>query len=223
VVPVENSTEGVVTHTLDTFVASPLRICGEVTLRIHHCLLGRVAEAPSIRTLYAHQQSLAQCREWLDANLPRAERVPVNSNAEAARRAAGEEGAGAVAARAAAEVYGLQVLAENIEDQPDNTTRFLVIGRRAVPPTGDDKTSLLVSGANRAGLLHDLLVPLARHGISMTRLESRPARQGQLWEYVFFIDIEGHEADAQVRAALDEMRRAASLFKVLGAYPRALA
>ena len=221
VVPVENSTEGVVTHTLDSFVGSPLRICGEVTLRIHHCLFARGVVMEEVRKVYSHQQSLAQCRDWLDVHLPGRERIGVSSNAEAARRAAAEPRAGAVAGRAAGELYELDLLAANIEDAPNNTTRFLVIGHRSVPPTGDDKTSLLVSGTNRAGLLHDLLRPLAGHGLSMTRLESRPARRGQLWEYVFFIDIEGHGEDPAVSAALAEMRQSASLLKVLGSYPRA--
>lgn len=221
VVPVENSTEGVISHTLDMFLTSSLVISGEVQLRIHHHLMSADLDAESIQRIYSHQQSLAQCRRWLDGHLLQAERIPVSSNAEAARRAAGEPGAAAIAGDAAAERYGLKILASNIEDDPGNTTRFLVIGKETVAPSGADKTSFLVSGPNRAGLLHDLLTPLVHHGISMTRLESRPSRRG-LWEYVFFIDIEGHAEDDNVARALEELQQAASLFKVLGSYPRAV-
>jgi chorismate mutase/prephenate dehydratase len=221
VVPVENSTEGVVTHTLDRFMLSPLQICGEVQLRIHHHLLATQGDMASISRVYSHQQSFAQCREWLDGHLPQAERITVSSNAEAARRAAAESDTAAIAGDAAAELYQLSVLAANIEDEPDNTTRFLVIGHDGVPPCGNDKTSLMVSGPNRPGLLHELLTPLSTHGISMTRLESRPSRRG-IWDYVFFIDIEGHQADANVAQALKEMEQKASVVKVLGSYPRAV-
>jgi chorismate mutase / prephenate dehydratase len=222
VVPVENSTEGVVNHTLDMLLHSPLKICGEVELRIHQHLLSTASSLGDITRLYAHQQSLAQCREWLDANLPHAERVPIGSNAEAAARAREEEGTAALAGVTAAELYGLGVLASNIEDEPDNTTRFLVIGRQSVGPSGSDKTSLLVSARNRPGALYRLLEPLARHGISMTRIESRPARRGMLWDYVFFVDIEGHAQDATVAAALQELENEALLLKVLGSYPSAM-
>ena len=222
VVPVENSSEGVVTHTLDRMLASPLAICGEVELRVHHNLLAREGPVEAVRRVYAHQQALAQCRRWLDEHLPRAERAAVASNAEAARRAADETGAAAVASEAAAGRYGLRVLARNIEDEPGNTTRFLVVGRQSPPPSGADKTSLVLSARNEPGALFRLLEPLARHGISMTRIESRPARRGGLWEYVFFVDIEGHAEEPHVAAALAELERRATLFRVLGAYPRAL-
>lgn len=222
VVPVENSTEGVVSHTLDMFLNSPLKICGEVTLRIHHNLLGAGSDMAAIRTVYSHQQSLAQCRAWLDRHLPLAERVAVGSNAEAARlaREGGAESA-AIAGATAAEIYGLAVLAPNIEDEPGNTTRFLVIGRQEVPPSGDDKTSLLLSTRNEAGGLYRLLAPLADHGISMTRIESRPSRRGN-WDYVFFVDINGHREDPQVASALSALRAQAGMFKELGSYPRAV-
>ncbi len=220
VVPVENSTEGVVSHTLDMFVRSSLRIVGEVLLRIHHCLLGR-GRLDEVRRVYAHPQALAQCREWLDARLGGVERVPAPSNAEAARLASEEPGVAAIASAQAAELYGLQVLAANIEDEPDNTTRFLVIGREAVPPSGEDKSTLLLSVPNRPGALHGLLEPLARHGISMTRIESRPSRLG-LWEYLFFVDIEGHAEDPKVARALQELRGRAALCRLLGAYPKAV-
>ena len=223
VVPIENSTEGVVSHTLDRFVYSPLRICGEVEMRIHHHLMalpGTHMNLTGIRTLFSHQQSLAQCRQWLDRNLPAVERIAVSSNAEAARRAARESGTAAIAGEIAARTYGLQVLVENVEDEADNATRFLVIGGHAVPSTGDDKTSLLLSAKNSPGALYRLLEPFARAGISMTRIESRPSRSGA-WEYVFFVDIEGHAEDTEVAAALEEIESNAALFKVLGSYPRA--
>ncbi|MDX1610667.1 MAG: prephenate dehydratase [Halofilum sp. (in: g-proteobacteria)] len=221
VVPVENSTEGMVTHTLDVFVNSNLRICGEVLLRVHHQLVAAGTDPSAVKTLYSHQQSFAQCREWLDANLAHAERIAVSSNAEAARRAAAEPDAAAIAPAMAAEIYELNTLAERIEDEPDNTTRFLVIGDYDVPPTGDDKTSLLLSARNRPGALFHLIRPLAEHGIDMTRLESRPTR-GRLWEYVFFVDIRGHAEDEVVKPALEALKQEAALCRVLGSYPRAL-
>lgn len=221
VVPIENSTEGVVNHTLDMFLRSPLRICGEVSLRIELHLLSRETDLAAIHRVYAHQQALAQSREWLDANLPRAERIAVSSNGEAARRVAQESGAAAVAGDAAAELYGLTNLASRIEDEPGNTTRFLVIGKQAVARSGQDKTSLLIAVKNEPGALYRMLEPMARHGLSMTRIESRPSRRG-IWDYVFFVDIEGHVEDEKVGAALKELERHASLFKVLGSYPRAV-
>ncbi|MEW5756853.1 MAG: prephenate dehydratase [Pseudomonadota bacterium] len=221
VVPVENSTEGVVTHTLDKFLSSPLNVCGEVLLRIHHQFLATQTDRSRIKKIYSHQQSLGQCREWLDANMPHAERIAVSSNAEAARLAAQDDTAAAIASTTAAEIYGLQILAANIEDQPDNTTRFLVIGRPTVPAGGHDKTSLLVSTGNRPGALFQLLSPLAEHGLSMTRIESRPSRQG-LWEYVFFIDIEGHQADSKVALALEALKHKAVTLRILGSYPKAV-
>jgi chorismate mutase / prephenate dehydratase len=222
VVPVENSTEGVVNHTLDMLIHSPLKICGEVELRVHQHLLGADGDLKDVRRVYSHQQSLAQCREWLDAKLPHAERLAVASNAEAAQRAKHEPASAALAGETAAQLYGLKILASNIEDEPDNTTRFLVIGRQFVAPSGADKTSLLVSTQNRPGALYRLLEPLARHGISMTRIESRPARRGMLWDYVFFVDVEGHVQDEQVAKALEELDADAMLLKVLGSYPSAV-
>lgn len=221
VVPVENSTEGMISHTLDMFLNSPLRICGEVELRVHQNLLGNVDDMHAAQRVYSHQQSFAQCREWLDAHLPQAERITVSSNAEAARRARDEAGALAVAGVAAAERYDLKILASNIEDEPDNTTRFLVVGRQQVPASGNDKTSLLVSTRNRPGALHRLLAPLAQHSISMTRIESRPSRRST-WDYVFFVDIEGHQQDAKVAQAIAALEEEAALFKVLGSYPAAV-
>jgi len=221
VVPVENSSEGVISHTLDMFLSSPLSICGEVTLRINHNLVSTADDVDAVRIVYSHSQSLAQCRGWLDRHLPRAERVAVGSNAEAARLVRDRPEAAAIAGETAAELYGLRMLARNIEDEPGNTTRFLVIGRQAVAASGNDKTSLLLSTKNEAGGLHRLLSPLAEHGVSMTRIESRPSRRG-IWDYVFFVDIEGHQDDPPVARALADLERAAGMYKVLGSYPRAV-
>ncbi|GMR07109.1 MAG: prephenate dehydratase [Gammaproteobacteria bacterium] len=221
VVPVENSTEGMITHTLDSFVNSSLKICGEVELRIHHHLLSRADNLADIRTVVSHSQSLAQCREWLDANLSSCERLAVSSNAEAARMIKEDRTRAAIAGETAAEIYGLDILAKNIEDEPDNTTRFLVIGKQIVSATGVDKTSLLVSADNTSGALSRLLQPLADNSVSMTRIESRPSRQG-MWEYIFFIDLEGHVDDENVSNALKQLKQGAALLKVLGSYPRAV-
>ncbi len=220
VVPVENSTEGVISHTLDLFQGSSLNICGEVELRIHHHLLVKDSGIRISRVL-AHQQALAQCRGWLDTNLPHAERVAVSSNAEAARLVREEPGAAAIAGDTAAGLYGLAILEHNIEDKPDNTTRFLVIGKQAVLPSGHDKTSLLVSVHNKPGSLYKLLKPMAEHDVSMTRIESRPSRQ-RMWEYVFFIDVEGHREDASISKALEALGQEAFAVKVLGSYPKAV-
>jgi len=221
VAPVENSTEGVITHTLDSFLRSPLLISGEVALRIHHNLMGKQPDLGKIRKVYSHQQSLAQCRQWLNRFLPHAERFSASSNAEAARLAALEPDSAAIAGEVAAELYGLGILERNIEDEPDNTTRFLVVGRQAVGPTGADKTSLLISTRNSPGALHQTLEPLARHGISMSKIESRPSRKGT-WDYVFFIDVEGHSQDVPLAQALKELQKEVLMLKVLGSYPRSI-
>ena len=221
VVPVENSSEGVISHTLDMFFTSPLQICGEVTLRIHHNLLSNAGSIEAIDRVYSHQQSLAQCRGWLDRHLAGAERIAVGSNAEAASMVREDPGAAAIGSETAAEIYGLQILASNIEDEPGNTTRFLIIGQHSVPPSGEDKTSLLISTRNEAGGLHRLLEPLAEHGVSMTRIESRPSRRG-MWDYVFFIDVQGHKEREPVKSALADLERQASMYKVLGSYPAAV-
>lgn len=219
VVPVENSTEGVVTHTLDSFIDSNIHICGEVVLRIHQNLLvSDVTNVDKISRIYSHPQSLAQCRKWLDANYPSAERVPVSSNAEAAKRIKGEWSSAAIAGVTAAELYDLKVLAEKIEDEPDNSTRFLVIGTQKVPPSGDDKTSLVVSVRNKPGALHDILEPFRKLGVDMTRLQSRPSRISA-WNYIFFIDIKGHKDDDLVQKALTEVANASAELKILGSYP----
>lgn len=223
VVAVENSAEGTITNTLDRFLGSPLHICGEVELRIHHCLMGRMSALERIERVCAHAQALAQCRSWLDEHLPAVERVAVSSNAEGARRARDEAGTAAIAGDTAAQVYGLQLLAREIEDRSDNTTRFLIIGRKLLEASGADKTTLLVSGSSTdaPGALHRLLEPLAKSGISMTRIESRPSRRRK-WDYVFFIDIEGHASDPKVARALKSLKSRASLFRVIGSYPRSV-
>jgi chorismate mutase/prephenate dehydratase len=223
VVPIENSTEGTVNHTLDRFLTSPLKICGEVELRVRHHLMGNMNRLGKIERVCSHPQALAQCREWLEEHLPGIEQVPVSSNAEGARRARDEEGTAALAGEAAAEVYGLKILFREVEDQADNTTRFVVVGRKLFPASGNDKTSVLVSasGTEGPGVLLHLLGPLARHGVNMTRIESRPSRRRK-WDYVFFVDLDGHADDPPVKKALDEVKAKASLFKVLGAYPKAV-
>ncbi len=223
IVAIENSSEGTITNTLDRFLISPLHICGEVELRIHHCLMGKMDALARVQRVCSHSQALAQCRGWLDEHLPEAERVPVASNAEGARRARDEQGTAAIAGETAAEVYGLGILVPEIEDRADNATRFLVLGRKLLRPSGADRTTLLLSiGDTRSpGALHRLLEPLARYGISMSRIESRPSRRRK-WDYVFFIDIEGHAEDAGVRKALAALKKRASLFRVLGSYPRAV-
>jgi chorismate mutase / prephenate dehydratase len=223
VVAVENSSEGTITNTLDRFLNSPLHICGEVEIRIHHCLMGRMSELARIERVCAHAQALAQCRSWLDEHLPGIERIAVSSNAEGARRARDEDGTAAIAGETAAEVYGLHMLATEIEDRADNTTRFLVIGRKLLEASGADKTTLLVSGGSTdaPGALHRLLEPLAKNAISMTRIESRPSRRRK-WDYVFFIDIEGHVGEPKVARALKSLKSRASLFRVIGSYPRSV-
>jgi chorismate mutase/prephenate dehydratase len=223
VVPIENSTEGTVNHTLDRFLTSPLKICGEVELRIRQHLMGTMSALSRIARVCSHPQSLAQCREWLDEHLPGVEQVPVSSNAEGARRARDEQGTAAIAGDTAAEVYGLKVLAAEIEDRADNTTRFLVLGRKLFSPSGEDRTTLLVSvlHTDAPGALYRLLEPLARHRVSLTRIESRPSRRRK-WDYVFFIDFEGHAEDKHIAAALAALKKRTSLCRILGSYPRAV-
>jgi len=218
VVPVENSTEGAVGRTLDLLLNTSVRICGEVNLPVRQCLMSNARGRSGISTVYSHTQSLAQCQQWLSRHLPDAERVAVVSNAEAARLASKDKRTAAIASSTAATLYGLKLLARNIEDDPKNTTRFAVIGAEDTAPSGRDKTSLILSTRNVPGAIHDLLTPLAKHGVSMTRLESRPARTGR-WEYVFYIDIEGHQLDPQVVRALAALGRKAAFLKVLGSYP----
>jgi chorismate mutase/prephenate dehydratase len=228
VVPVENSTEGVITHTLDSFVGSNLNICGEVALRIHHHFLlkkelikNSSSPLDQPTKVYSHAQSLAQCRQWLDANWPGIERIAVSSNAEAARRAQEEEGAAAIAGETASELYNLNIITANIEDMPDNTTRFLIIGKQATEISGDDKTSLLVASKNEPGALYHVLAPFHEEGVSLTRIETRPSKSGT-WNYVFFIDLEGHQNEGKVAKAMALVQQQCTDFKCLGSYPKAV-
>ncbi len=226
IVPVENSTEGAVGLTLDLLLGSTAKVCGEITLPIHHCLLSKQTDISKISHVFSHGQSLAQCHEWLNRSLPQVEREAVTSNAYAAQMmhdlvASEDTFAAAIASKRAAELFDLNVLAENIEDDPKNTTRFLVLGKHDVAASGQDKTSLAINTKNKPGAMVDLLEPLSRHGVSMTKLESRPSKEG-LWDYVFYIDIEGHQTDSNVKAALAELDERASVVKVLGSYPVAV-
>ncbi|MDJ0911295.1 MAG: prephenate dehydratase [Woeseiaceae bacterium] len=224
VVPIENSTEGSVNNTLDMFLTSPLKIGGEIELRIEQHLLGNEKGLDKIERICAHEQSLAQCRGFIRENLPHVELIGMSSNAAGARRARDEDGTAAIGPAVAADVYDLNVLVSNIEDRADNATRFLVIGRQLLASSGNDKTTLLFSTSDTAtgsGVLFHLLQPLAEHGVSMTRIESRPSRRKN-WDYVFFIDLEGHAEESPVREALAELEAKSSLFKVLGAYPKAV-
>ncbi|WP_291995535.1 prephenate dehydratase [Candidatus Accumulibacter sp. ACC003] len=220
VVPIENSTEGAIGRTLDLLLTTPLKICGEVVLRIHQHLLSNETSLSAVSKVYSHAQSLAQCHEWLNRSLPQAQRISVGSNAQAAQLAAAEPGAAALAGQAAADRYQLPQLASNVEDEPNNTTRFVVLGHQEAGPSGRDRTSLIMSAHNQTGALSKLLAPFSDAGVSMTRLESRPARH-TLWAYVFFVDLEGHRDEPAVRAALAELARRAPYLKILGSYPMA--
>ncbi len=221
VVPVENSSAGVINHTLDLFMKSSLTISGEVALRIRHNLLSQADSLDKIERVYAHQQSLSQCNQWLDKNLPGAERVAMSSNAQAVLHANEFKNAASIGGSMAAELYDVPVLVSDIEDEPDNTTRFAVIGQHKSPPSGDDRTSLLVFVQNTPGSLFDLLKPLADRGISMSNIESRPSRRG-VWDYVFFIDIDGHRDNGKVREAITEIEKASAMVTILGSYPKAV-
>jgi chorismate mutase/prephenate dehydratase len=224
VVPIENSTEGSVNNTLDMFLTSPLKITGEIELRIEQHLLGLMPGLEDIERICAHEQSLAQCRGWLREYLPHVELIGMSSNAAGARRARDEKGTAAIGPDVAADVYDLKILVNGIEDRADNSTRFLVVGRELLSPSGNDKTTILVSTgdtADGAGVLHHLLAPLADHGVVMTFIESRPSRRKN-WDYVFFIDVEGHATEPPVADALAVLERKSSLFRVLGAYPKAI-
>lgn len=224
VVPIENSTEGSVNNTLDMFLTSPLKISGEIELKIEQHLMSKFKGLENIERICAHEQSLAQCRGWIRENLPHVELIGMSSNAAGARRARDEDGTAAIGPEVAADVYELNIMVNNVEDRPDNATRFLVVGRKLLGSSGDDKTTLLISTsdtAGGAGVLHQLLQPLAEHGVSMTRIESRPS-QRRNWDYVFFIDIDGHATNSPIAEALAKLEETSSLFKVLGAYPKAI-
>ena len=222
VVPVENSTEGIINQTLDSFIDSSLSICGEVELPIHqHFLVGVNAQDTKITRVYSHSQSLAQCRHWLDANYPKIERIAVSSNAEASKRAAGEWNTAAIAGEACSNLYELIKVSANIEDKPDNSTRFLIVGRKSIPPSGDDKTSVVVSVRNKPGALHTLLKPFHDKNIDLTRVETRPSKSGK-WSYLFFIDFLGHREDLPVRKIFETLSDTNVNVRVLGSYPRAV-
>jgi chorismate mutase / prephenate dehydratase len=221
VVPVENSTEGAIGRALDLLLATPAKVCGEIMLPVRQCLMSRAKSQKSIKKIYSHSQSLAQCQHWLSRHMPGVERIAVVSNAEAARMAARDARSGAIASRTAAELYKLNLLARNIQDESRNITRFFVLSRESVAPSGNDKTSLIMSTRNVPGAMQDLLSPLAKNGVSMTRLESRPARTGR-WEYMFYVDIEGHAQDPRVAKALALVTRKAAFLKNLGSYPASL-
>jgi chorismate mutase/prephenate dehydratase len=221
VVPVENSTDGAIGRTLDLLLATPLKICAEVVLRVQQNLMAKGASMKAIRKVYSHPQSLAQCHNWLSQHLPGVQRVPQASNAEAARLAGKEKSAAAIGPEIAAERYRLKVLARAIEDDPRNRTRFLVLGSHDAGPSGKDRTSLVMTTHNRPGSLHELIASFSTHGVNMTRLESRPARTGQ-WEYYFYVDIEGHQQDPKAAKALAELRDKAPFVKIFGSYPAAV-
>jgi chorismate mutase / prephenate dehydratase len=217
VVPVENSTEGTVNNTLDSFQNHRVKICGEIELPIQHSFMTLASNKNNVKTIYAHSQSLAQCRQWLNQNAPLLNLVAVSSNAEGARLAAEDNTAAAIASESTALLYGLNRLERNIQDLKNNTTRFLILSLKDTEPTGSDKTSLMLSVPNRPGALYELLRPLSDFNVSMTKIESRPARAG-LWEYMFFVDVEGHHLDSNVSNALEELRRNSSVFELLGSY-----
>ena len=218
VVPVENSSEGAISRTLDLLLDSPLHISGEVVLPIRHHLLTKNGSLDGVTTVCAHAQALAQCQQWLSEHAPQLKRQAVSSNAEAARMAASDSSLAAIAGDPAQVAYGLQAAASQIQDDPHNRTRFVVIGSYQCQATGHDQTSLVLSVDNQPGAVHRLLEPLAKHGVSMNRFESRPARKGT-WEYHFYIDVAGHAEDAKVAKALEELKTAAAFYKNLGSYP----
>ncbi|WP_445514205.1 prephenate dehydratase [Stenotrophomonas sp. 3(2025)] len=222
VVPVENSGQGTIQITLDMFLTSNLKICGEVELRVQQYLMSRSGRIEDIERVYGHPQSFMQTSAWMRANLPKAEKIPVASNAEGARRARNADDAAAIGGESAGHVYGLKkVVTKPIQNDADNTTRFLVVGRNIFPTSGHDRTSVLVFIHDKPGALFDVLSPFARHGISMNRIESRPSHHGK-WEYGFFIDLAGHIDDAPMQAALAELEAHSAQIKVLGSYPVAV-
>ena len=217
VVPVENSTEGVVTHTLDMFVDSDLKIVSQIVLPVQQCLMSN-SPRTRIKKLYVHPQSLAQCRGWIQNHLPHVEIIETSSNPRSAELAAKEKGAAAIAGVLAAEKHGLRVLEQDIQDNAANATRFLVLGRQCSPPTGDDRTSLMLSVADKAGALHEAIAAFRRHKINMTKIESRPSKR-KAWEYFFFIDCEGHAQDRPVAKAIRLLGGHCNFVKILGSYP----
>lgn len=221
IVPLENFTDGAIHHTLDMFISSPLRICGEVEMLLEQHLLSRGASLEQVKQVFATTQSLNQCRDWLKREVPNAELVSVGSSTSAARCARDNENSAAIAGYAASRVYQLNVLASNVEDRPDNRTRFLVIGRDLFAPSGIDKTSLLMSSGHKPGALHQLLQTLSNHHVNMSRIESRPSKTSGS-QYVFFIDVDGHTRDEHVAAALKDLEETAATMRIIGSYPRAI-
>lgn len=217
-VPVENSTEGAINRTLDLLLNSSVKVLGERSLAIHHNLLAKSTDMSGVQRIMAHPQALAQCQQWLAQHYPNIPLDAASSNAEAARIAADDPTVAAIAGKKAAELWGLEVVHASIQDDPQNRTRFLAIGNLESLPSGNDKTSVILAVPNRAGAVHEMLAPFAQHGVSMTRLESRPARTGQ-WEYYFYIDLLGHKDDAAVQAAFAQLKEQVAFFKVLGSYP----
>lgn len=220
VVPVENSTQGIVSSTLDMFMKSSLKISGEIEIQINHNILSKSKNLSDIKKIYAHPQSFSQCKQWLEKNCPNSEKINSLSNAEAALIASKEKNSGAIASSVAAEIYKLNILSNNIEDNHSNSTRFLVVGERNTEPSGKDKTSIIVSTKNDSGALYGLLEPLSKNNVSMTRIESRPSKHNN-WEYIFYLDLNGHIKDNSVRKANDEIKKEASLYRFLGSYPAA--
>ena len=219
VVPVENSTEGVVTHTLDMFVDSDLKIVAQIVLPIRHCLVSRVSR-DRIKRLYVHPQTLAQCRGWLQRALPHAELIETSSNARSVELAAADRKSGALAGMLAAEKYKVPILEHDIQDNAANATRFLVLGRQCSPPTGQDRTSIMFSIQHKVGALYSALSPFRRHRLNMTKIESRPSKR-KAWEYFFFVDCDGHQDDRKVAKAILQLREECNFVKVLGSYPNA--
>jgi len=221
VVPVENSSEGAINRTLDLLLQTSLSISGEVSIAVHHSLMSKGGSMDGVTRICAHSQALAQCQAWLNQHYPNIERLAVASNAEAARMAGEDPSVAAIAGQTAGQMYDLQVVSAHIQDDPHNRTRFAVVGRLNTTPSGRDQTSLVLAVPNKAGALYNLLAPLATHGVSMTRFESRPARVGT-WEYYFYVDVEGHVQEEKVIRALDELKQSAAFFKILGSYPLSL-
>lgn len=219
VVPIENSTGGVVSETLDTFLTCGLKICDEIVLEIHHNLVGRCT-MEEVKKVSSKPEAIAQCRRWLSEHLPHAELIPMASTTAAAKEAAEESGVAAVASREAAELYDLRILAENVEDHHENVTRFVVLGTKCGAPTGHDRTSIMFAVKNRVGALYEMLLPFKHHGINLTKIESRPSRT-KAWDYIFFVDLEGHADDPEVKAALKEVEEGCRYFQLMGSYPRA--
>jgi chorismate mutase/prephenate dehydratase len=220
VVPVENTNEGVVNHTLDMFIESNLVICSEINMQIEECLLSKEGSLKAIKIVYSHPQPLAQCRGWLEENLPGVQVVEVHSTGVASKRAVSEKGAAAIGSRAAAAIYDLEVVAAGIEDSKENYTRFLVIGKKPSEASGEDKTSILFSIKDKVGALHDMLMAFKWHKINLTKIESRPTKK-KAWEYIFFVDLLGHISDKAVQEALEELKESCIFLKVLGSYPKA--